>query len=39
MAQTEVENGQNADVIALAEAIIASQTTEIATMEDILATL
>jgi uncharacterized protein (DUF305 family) len=39
MAQTEVDNGQNADVIALAEAIIASQTTEIATMEDILATL
>jgi uncharacterized protein (DUF305 family) len=39
MAQTEVENGQNADVIALAEAIIASQTTEITTMEDILATL
>jgi uncharacterized protein (DUF305 family) len=39
MAQTEVDNGQNADVIALAEAIIASQTTEIITMEDILATL
>ncbi|MDX2377572.1 DUF305 domain-containing protein [Microbacterium sp. LRZ72] len=39
MAQTEVDNGQNADVVALAEAIIASQTTEIATMEDILATL
>ncbi|GAA2962997.1 DUF305 domain-containing protein [Microbacterium schleiferi] len=39
MAQTEVENGQNADVIALAEAIIASQTTEITTMEEILATL
>lgn len=39
MAQTEVDDGQNADVIALAEAIIASQTTEIATMEDILATL
>ena len=39
MAQTEVDNGQNADVIALAEAIIASQTTEITTMEDILATL
>jgi len=39
MAQAEVDNGQNADVIALAEAIIASQTTEITTMEDILATL
>ncbi len=39
MAQTEVDNGQNADVIALAENIIASQTTEITTMEDILATL
>ncbi|GAA1656104.1 MULTISPECIES: DUF305 domain-containing protein [Microbacterium] len=39
MAQTEVDNGQNADVIALAEAIIASQTTEMTTMEDILATL
>ena len=39
MAQSEVDNGQNADVIALAEDIIASQTTEITTMEDILATL
>lgn len=39
MAQTEVENGRNADVIALAEAIIDSQTAEISTMEDILATL
>ena len=39
MAQTEVERGQNADVIALAENIVASQTTEITTMEDILATL
>ncbi|MGC5173066.1 DUF305 domain-containing protein [Microbacterium sp. DT81.1] len=39
MAQDEVDNGQNPDVIALAENIIASQTTEIATMEDILATL
>ncbi|WP_100812085.1 DUF305 domain-containing protein [Microbacterium sp. BR1] len=38
MAQTEVDNGQNTDVIAIAEAIIASQTTEIDTMEDILAT-
>ena len=39
MAQTEVDNGQNPDVISLAEDIIDSQTTEIATMEDILATL
>ena len=39
MAQSEVDNGQNADVISLAEDIIASQTTEITTMEDILATL
>ena len=39
MAQDEVDNGLNPDVIALAENIIASQTTEITTMEDILATL
>ncbi|MGU3643416.1 DUF305 domain-containing protein [Microbacterium sp. C23T] len=39
MAQDEVDNGQNADVIALAENIIASQTTEITTMGDFLATL
>ncbi len=39
MAQDEVDNGQNPDVITLAENIIASQTTEISTMEDILATL
>lgn len=39
MAQDEVDNGQNPDVITLAENIIASQTTEITTMEDILATL
>jgi uncharacterized protein (DUF305 family) len=39
MAQDEIDNGQNLDVIALADNIIASQTTEIATMEDILATL
>lgn len=39
MAQDEVDNGQNRDVITLAENIIASQTTEISTMEDILATL
>jgi uncharacterized protein (DUF305 family) len=39
MAQDEVDNGQNPDVIALAEDIITSQTAEIATMEEILATL
>ncbi len=39
MAQDEVDNGQNPDVITLAENIIASQTTEISTMEDILAIL
>lgn len=39
MAQREVDNGQNPDVITLAEDIIASQTAEITTMEDILATL
>ncbi|WP_458040558.1 MULTISPECIES: DUF305 domain-containing protein [Bacteria] len=39
MAQTQIDNGENADVIALAENIVASQTTEITTMEDILATL
>ena len=39
MAQDEIDNGRNPDVIALAEGIIASQTAEIATMEDILATL
>jgi uncharacterized protein (DUF305 family) len=39
MAQTEVDNGENPDVISLAESIIQSQTAEIATMEDILASL
>lgn len=39
MAQNEVDNGQNADVIALAQSIVTSQTAEIATMEEILATL
>lgn len=39
MAQAEVDNGENADVIALAEDIIASQTAEITTMEGILTTL
>ena len=39
MAQTEVDNGENPDVIRLAESIIRSQTAEIATMEEILASL
>jgi len=39
MAQAEVDSGENADVIALAEDIIASQTAEITAMENILATL
>ena len=39
MAQDEIDTGRNPDVIALAESIIASQSTEIDTMEDILATL
>lgn len=39
MAQDEVDNGQNSDAIALAETIIATQTDEIATMKEILATL
>ena len=39
MAQDEVDNGQNNDAVALAETIIESQTTEIAAMKEILATL
>ena len=39
MAQTEVDNGENPDVINLAESIIQSQTAEIATMKEILASL
>ncbi|WP_341947193.1 DUF305 domain-containing protein [Microbacterium sp. LWH11-1.2] len=39
MAQDEVDNGQNSDAVALAETIIESQTTEITTMKEILATL
>ncbi len=39
MAQSEVDNGENADVIGLAESIIESQTAEIATMQEILASL
>ena len=39
MAQSEVDNGENPDVTGLAESIIQSQTAEIATMREILATL
>ena len=39
MAQTEVDNGENPDVVGLAESIIQSQTAEIATMQEILARL
>lgn len=39
MAQDEVRDGQNADAVALAETIIDAQTSEITTMEEILATL
>ncbi|MGC5172063.1 DUF305 domain-containing protein [Microbacterium sp. DT81.1] len=39
MAQDEVDNGQNPDAVELAETIIATQTAEITTMEEILATL
>ncbi|MES2093671.1 MAG: DUF305 domain-containing protein [Actinomycetota bacterium] len=39
MATTEVDTGKNADAIAVAKKIIAAQTTEIATMSDILSTL
>lgn len=39
MAQDEVDSGQNSDAVALAETIIDAQTTEIATMKEILATL
>ncbi|HWI31819.1 MAG TPA: DUF305 domain-containing protein, partial [Microbacterium sp.] len=39
MAQEEVDHGQNLDAIELAQTIIDTQTAEIATMEEILATL
>lgn len=39
MAQDEIDNGLNSDAVALAQTIIDAQTTEIATMEEILATL
>jgi uncharacterized protein (DUF305 family) len=36
MAQDELDDGANPDVLALAQRIITSQTAEIATMEDLL---
>lgn len=39
MAQDEVDNGQNADAVALAQTIIETQTAEIATMQELLAQL
>ena len=39
MAQEETGNGQNSDAVALANQIVESQTSEIATMEELLATL
>ena len=39
MAQDEVDNGQNADAVALAQTIVETQTAEIATMQELLAQL
>ena len=39
MAKTEVDSGKNADAVTLAKTIISTQTTEITTMSDILASL
>ena len=39
MAQTETKTGKNTDAVALANQIVESQTSEIATMEELLATL
>ena len=39
MAQDEVDDGQNSDAVSLAQKIIDTQTAEITTMEEILATL
>jgi len=39
MAQDEVDNGQNADSVALARTIVETQTAEIATMQELLAQL
>lgn len=38
MAEDELNDGENADALALAEAIVSSQTAEIAVMNDLLAT-
>ena len=37
MARTEVDGGKNADAVALAKSIVASQETEIKVMKDLLA--
>ena len=39
MARTEVDGGKNADAVALAKSIVASQETEIKVMKDLLASL
>jgi uncharacterized protein (DUF305 family) len=39
MAKAEISDGQSADALALAEKIVADQTAEIQTMQDLLATL
>ena len=39
MAKTEIDSGKNADAVTLAKNIISTQTTEITTMSDILASL
>lgn len=39
MAQLEVDNGKNAEAVSLAEKIVADQTAEITTMNDLLASL
>lgn len=39
MAKTEVADGKNADAVALAKSIVASQEAEIKEMKDLLATL
>lgn len=39
MARAEVEDGQNADAKAMAETIVATQTEELATMQELLASL
>lgn len=39
MAQDEVDNGQNADAVELAEKIVTDQTEEIVTMQELLASL